>query len=112
MINTYLIPLTNVPQKFTINLAGVSYTLTCKWNAKEFDGAGSWVLDIGDSNNNPIAENIPLITGADCLDGLAYLGINGSLFVLTNGSSPDDVPTFSNLGTDSNLYFQTSVASG
>jgi hypothetical protein len=110
-MNDYLIPLTNAPQTFSITLAGVTYTMTNWWNYLEYDGAGAWMLDIADAQGNPIACNIPLITGADCLDGLAYLGINGSLWVLTSGSSPFDVPTYSNLGTDSNLYFQTAVAS-
>lgn len=108
-MNTYLIPLVAAAQIFTINLAGVEYTLTSRWNDMDYDGNGSWILDIADATNIPLACNIPLITGADCLDGLAYLGIQGSLYVLTAGSSPFDVPTFENLGIDSNLYFQTSV---
>lgn len=108
-VSNYLIPLINQPQSFEITLAGVTYILTSKWNAAD---DGGWFLDIADSNVVPIAVGIPLITGDDCLDGLGYLGINGKLFVLTSGSSPFDVPTFSNLGVDSNVYFQTSVAGG
>lgn len=99
----YTLPLANVPQTFQIPLAGVTYTLTCKWN----DQGSFWALDIADSNSNPLVANIPLITGADCLDGLDYLGIGGSLYVLTDGASPDDVPTLDNLGVDSNVYFVT-----
>jgi len=84
-------------------LAGVTYTLTSKWN----DICSYWALDIADSNENPIVSNIPMITGTDCLAGLEYLGINGSIYVLTNGADPDDVPTLVNLGVDSNLYFVT-----
>jgi len=103
--SNYLIPLDNFSETFEITLAGVSYTLTSRWN--DANEAG-WQLDIADSNQNPIAVGIPLITGEDCLTGLEYLGIGGSLFVLTSGASPFDVPTFANLGVDSNLYFQTS----
>lgn len=108
-LSNFLIPLVNEPQTFEITLAGVNYTLTCKWNDSLDAG---WVLDIADSQSNPIAVNIPLITGDDCLDGLAYLGIGGSLFVLTQGASPTDIPTLENLGIDSNLYFQTSNPNG
>lgn len=99
----YTIPLVNTPQQFLIPLAGVTYTMTCKWN----DMGQYWCLDIADSNNNPIIGNVPLITGADCLAGLDYLGIGGSLYILTGGSSPDDVPTLYTLGVTSNLYFVT-----
>jgi hypothetical protein len=105
ILSDYLIPLDNFAETFEITLAGVDYTLTTRWNDAVDAG---WILDIADSNQNPIAVGIPLITGADCLDGLTYLGIGGSLLVLTTGASPLDVPTFANLGIDSNLYFQTS----
>jgi hypothetical protein len=105
-LTNYQIPLINEPQIFEMNLAGVTYILTCKWNDQPDAG---WILDIADELSNPIVANIPLITGADLLDGLEYLGLGGSLFVLTAGASPFDVPTLQNLGSDSNLYFQTSA---
>lgn len=104
-LDTFLMPLVNTPQQFNIDLAGTTYQFTCKWNNA---ADGGWVFDIADALGNPMACNLPLITGDNILDGLDYLGINGSLFVLTNGSSPTDVPTFSNLGIDSNVYLQTS----
>ncbi len=103
-INTYLIPLSAAPQLFNILLAGITYTLTVKWN----DPGQSWFLDIGDSSNNPLACGLPLVTGESLLDGLEYLGIAGDLVIITNGQMPDSVPTLTNLGSDSNLYFQTS----
>jgi hypothetical protein len=103
-VSDYLIPLVNTPQTFEILLAGTTYTLTSKWN----DMAQCWFLDIADQNANPLACGIPFITGADLLDGLEYLGIGGALIVFTNGLTPDAVPTLYNLGTDTNLYFQTS----
>lgn len=104
---TFLMPLINIPQTFDIALAGVNYSLTCRWN--NADEAG-WVMDLSDADTQePIASNIPLITGADCLDGLEYLGINGQMIVFTDG---DDfaVPNLDNLGVNSNLYFVTEVA--
>lgn len=105
-LTTFIIPLQNVPQQFTIPLAGNTYLMTCKWN--DAPDAG-WVLDIADANTgNVLAACIPLITGADCLSGLEYLGIGGTLTVSTNGD-PSAVPTLDNLGTDSNLFFNTDV---
>lgn len=102
---TYTVPLTNVPQTFTINLNNIDYTFTVKWN----DIAQSWYLDIADANQNPIACGIPLVTGADLLSQLEYLGIGGALNVYTNGM-PTQVPTLDNLGGNANLYFTTTVA--
>ena len=107
--STFLVPLANVPQSFEIVLAGITYNMTCKWN--DADEAG-WVFDIADQNETPLACNIPLITGADCLEGLEYLGIQGQMFVVTSGSNADAVPTLTNLGVDSFLYFVTSVPNG
>lgn len=104
---TFIIPLKNIPQSFEIALGGVNYLMTCKWNdAPE----GGWVLDLVDAvTNESIAANIPLITGADCLSGLEYLGIGGQLIVYTDGDETA-VPTLENLGVESNLYFVTEAA--
>jgi hypothetical protein len=107
-LTTYLLPLQNIPQTFGISLSGVTYTMTCRWNDAQEAG---WVLDIADANGNPLAVNIPLITGCDCLSGLEYLGIQGQLVVQTNGDN-FAVPTLDNLGVNSNVYYLSSVASG
>jgi hypothetical protein len=103
----YLVPLINVPQQFTISLAGTTYTLVSKWN----DIAQGWYLDILDGGQLPIACGIPFIAGADLLSGLEYLGIDGQFIVYTNGDAAA-VPTLDNLGSDSNLYFVTGAANG
>lgn len=101
----FSIPLSNIPQTFGISLANVNYNLTVKWN--DADEAG-WILDIADEDNNYLAAGLPLITGADILDGLNYLGINGSLVIYTDGDE-SAVPTLDDLGADSNLFFVTDV---
>lgn len=103
-LTNYIIPLTNAPQTFQINLANVDYTMTVKWN----DQMQSWILDLADSANNMLAAGMPFVTGADLLEGLEYLGLNGTLIVYVNGL-PYQVPTLDDLGADANLYFQTSV---
>lgn len=103
-MSTFLLPLVNIPQKFEISLAGVNYVLTSKWNNSD---EGGWTLDIADATTgDPIVCGIPLITGADCLEGLSYLGINGSLVVYTDGDELAP-PTYENLGVEGNLYFLT-----
>lgn len=105
-MSLFVLPLQNVPQQFEIALGGANYILTSKYNAAE---EGGWTLDLQDAvTNEYLACNIPLITGANLLDGLEYLGIPGELIVFTDG---DDlaVPTLENLGVESNLYFETDV---
>lgn len=108
----FLIQLSGIAETFTIDLAGTTYTLTIYWNdmmAESDDGDTGWTMDIGDATGVSLACGLPMITGADLLDGLEYLGINGSLIMYTNGMTYV-VPTFDNLGTDCNLYFQTTAA--
>lgn len=107
MATTFIIPVINIPQTFDISLNGVNYILTCKWNAAVDAG---WEIDIQDAiTQDYLAAGVPLITGADCLVGLEYLGIGGQMIIFTDG---DDfaVPTLENLGIESNLYFVTTEA--
>lgn len=108
-MTTFILPLKNVPQTFDIALAGVNYTMTVKWN--DAPDAG-WAMDLNDADSGAaIVANVPLITGADCLAGLEYLGINGRMIVFTDGND-FAVPTLDNLGVESNLYFLTDAADG
>lgn len=106
MSTTLVIPLQNIPQTFEITLAGIDYIMTCKWDDAAEAG---WLIDLVDGiTNNSIVAGIPLVTGTDILSGLEYLGINGQLFVYTDGDQ-NAVPTLDNLGVECNLYFVTDV---
>lgn len=109
MSQTFKIPLENIPQKFEIVLGATGYTMACRWNDAVDAG---WIFDLVSSDSaEPIVSNVPLITGGDCLEGLEYLGISGQMIVRTDGNQ-FAVPTFENLGVESNLYFITEVADG
>jgi len=104
--STFILPLQNIPQSFEISLAGQNYIMTVKWNDSPDAG---WLFDLDDAvTNENIIAGIPLITGADCLAGLEYLGINGQMIVYTDGDDTA-VPTLDNLGVESNLYFLTTA---
>lgn len=105
-METFLIPLLNVPQDFFITLANRELRIVTKWNPSD---NGGWTLDIFDGETDAsIVANIPMVTGADLLAQYEYLGLNGRLVVFTDGDETS-VPTLQNLGTESNLYFQTEV---
>lgn len=97
------IPLSGQAQTFSITLAGTEYQLTFLWR----DAAGGgWVLDLADAAGNQLLSGIPLITGVDLLAQYSYLNIPGQLWVMSDGD-PAAVPTYSNLGSTSHLYFVT-----
>ena len=109
-VNTYQIPVVNVPQSFNISLAGKAYTMTCKWNDAQDAG---WLIGFIDAvTGTVIVDNIPLISGANILDGLDYLGFQGTMTVFNTGSDTLAVPTLDNLGIECLLLFSTSVPNG
>src|SRR4051812_36318549 len=104
------IPLTPVPQRFSIPLGLVTYVLGFRWRDTGGwkQGVGTWVLDIDDTRDNPLVYGIPLVTGADLLAQYEYLGFDVLLWVVTEGS--DAPPTFGGLGIDSHLYYGVPTA--
>lgn len=96
----YEIPLSPEPQTFQIALAGVTYTLTLKWNVP----ANCWVLDIEDQDGIQMISGIPLVTGSDLLEQYAYLGFGGTLTAETDHDTCAP-PTYDNLGTTGHVYF-------
>ena len=98
----FLIPLTNIPQEFSISLDNREVTIHQRWN--EWSG---WLINISDTaTNTSIISGIPLVTGCDLLEPFPELGFLGSLFVYTDGDAMA-IPTIDNLGLDSNLYYVT-----
>lgn len=99
---TYEIPLSPEPQKFSIELAGVSYNLNLSWN----EVVSAWVVDIADRNENPILRGIPLVGNVDLLEPYPYLNFGGQLIAQTDNDI-EVPPTFNNLGSTGHLYFIT-----
>lgn len=100
-MQVFTIPLLNVPQRFTVELSGVSYILICKWNGE----MPAWVLDIFDEvTQAPIIIDLPLVAGQNLLEQYGHLGIPGSLIVYTDGDQYAS-PTLENIGQEANLYY-------
>lgn len=101
MEQLFVIPLTNVPQRFTIELAGAAYIIICKWNGE----MPAWTLDIFDEvTSQPLIVNLPLVAGANLLEQFGHIGIPGKLLVYTDGDEFAP-PTLDNLGQEANLYY-------
>lgn len=101
MATTYEIPLSPAPQRFSIQLNGVTYFLSLTYRDAVM---GGWILGISDVDEVAIVNGIPLVTGRDLLEPFGYLGIGGALWASTD-ADPYAVPTFDNLGEASHLYF-------
>lgn len=107
-IQFYEIPLFPSPQTMGVTLSGNTYNL--RFLFRDSQGAypdtlpAGWVMDISDVNQNLLVGAVPLITGANLLEQYAYLGINGGLYVGTDGD-PEAVPTYQSLGAASHLYY-------
>jgi hypothetical protein len=101
----YEISLSPIQQTMAITLGTTPYTLRFFFvDADE----GGWCMDISDQTGAPILCGVPLVTGTDLLAQYAYLAIGGvgtKMFVRSDGT-PDDVPTYANLGVTSHLYFR------
>ena len=89
-------------QTFTLTLAGSQYSFTFVWNSV----SACWMLSIADKNGAPLANSLPVVTGADVLKQLAYLGLVGHLIVQTDNNT-DAVPTYDNLGIAGRVYYVT-----
>lgn len=98
----YGVPLIPAAQQFTISLAGATYGMKLQWCAP----AACWIMEISDANGNRLVGGVPLVTGADLLEQLGYLGIGGSL-VVQSSNDPYEVPDYDSLGSTGNLYFAT-----
>ncbi|WP_186027143.1 phage baseplate plug family protein [Burkholderia gladioli] len=96
------IPLSSDGQTFTITLGGIDYTMTVQWR----NAIAMWLLDIADASGNPLVSGLPLVTGANLLEQFGYLGFQGGLWV-QGADDPDDLPTYSDLGAGSALYWVT-----
>lgn len=99
-MTVFTVPTSPKPQSFFISLSGVSYQFTLKWNT----ASACWMLDLADANAAPLALGLPLITGANLLEQLDYLGVPGELIVQSD-NDPDAVPTFDSLGSAGELYY-------
>lgn len=105
-MSVFQLPVKAIPQNFSITLANKEYSVTSRWNDAP---DGGWIIDFVDATTGlAVASNIPMIAGADMLSGLEYLGFEGQLRIFTDGDS-FAVPTYTNLGVECNLYFNSEV---
>lgn len=97
----FKIPLTNIPQRFEIELSGRSLLMTSQWNGQQ----SAWEISISDQiTDEPLIVCLPLVTGVDLLKQFAHIGIPGQLVCYTDGDQFAP-PTMENLGQEAALYY-------
>lgn len=92
----YEILLLDRNQKFFIKLNKVNYQLKLVYRKR-------WYLDIFQTNSEPVALGIPLISGIDILSPFRHV-ITGSMYV--QNLNEDESQSFSDLGTNIKLFWQ------
>lgn len=97
----FLIPVDNIPQRFTVELGGRAVTIRSRWN----DVAGLWFVDIYDAATTaPIVLSMPLVTGINLLRQHRHKGLEGGLVAFTEGDQWAP-PTFANLGAEGRVTY-------
>lgn len=99
MTDVFRIPLSNIPQTFSIDINGVEYIMRCQYNTF----IHTWCIDIEYGGQTLIA-CLPLVTGVDLLSQHKHLGIDVQLRVATDGNEYE-TPTLESLGNESNLFY-------
>ncbi|MBU0384378.1 phage baseplate plug family protein [Acinetobacter baumannii] len=92
----YEIPLLDRNQKFFIKLNKVNYQLKLIFPKR-------WYLDIFQTNSEPVALGIPLVSGVDILSPFSHV-ISGSMYV--QNLNEDESQSFGDLGTNIKLFWQ------
>lgn len=97
----YRIPLVAEPQSFDMSIGELSLTISVVWNEE----LPAWEMTALNTLTSEFLFNaLPLVTGVDLMEQFKHLGIEGKVFVYTNGDA-DAVPTLTNLGVESHMYY-------
>lgn len=103
MTALYEIPTGPSQRIMTVALGTATYTLRLAY-ADAPDGG--WFMDISDAAGNPLVCGVPLVTGIDLLGQYPDLGLNGSLYVISDGADRQIVPGYADLGVTSHLLWR------
>ena len=99
-MDIFLLPFTNTPQRFEIELSGRGYIVQCRWNAQ----GRYWFVDFADADTSEwLFMGLPLVAGVDILQQYRHL-VQGQIFIYTDGDA-NAPPTFENLGKEGNVYY-------
>jgi hypothetical protein len=101
-LNVLEVPLTARPQIVTAWLGDKEFQIRLYW----LKPAACWVIDLADVEGNPIANGIPLVTGADLFEQFQYTELRGGrLIVMSTDRPPATVPGWGDLGVTGHVYW-------
>lgn len=80
--------------RFAVELEGVSYTLTFRWNDRD----GAWFLDVGDGNGTPIVTGIKMVINCMLLGRATDSRLPAGDFIALDTSGANLDAEFQDLG--------------
>lgn len=99
----YRLPFRGVAEEFEVQLSGTIFSARISWNAE----CGTWMLDLFDvASNVYVLTGLAVVSGVDLLAQHAYLGFVGGLVAHVDGDE-NAAPTYTDLGTQANIYYVT-----
>lgn len=98
MASFFEIPLSPIPQIFTISLGGQDYRFRLQYRE-------GWMMDLDSADGRMLVAGAPLVAGTDLLGQYKHLGFEGELWVI-NASMSDEPPSYEGLGSESRLYWK------
>lgn len=103
MATLFQVPLqSNLPwYQFQITLSGNLYTLTMRFNTR----TNRWILDIGDSANNPLVVGLPILIQQNVNGQYVVTGLPNGFFYSLDNSGKGQQPTLNSFQIDHTLYY-------
>lgn len=87
--------------KFKISLSSVIYTLRFRYNTR----MQRYIIDIGDSANNPIIVGLPLLINRDVNGQYVLTGLPVGTLFATDDTNLDTQPSRNSFGNDHTLFY-------
>lgn len=97
----YIVPLTTAAnQTFTSTIPVDGHKLKFFFFLRYNTEQKSWILDLFDSNKQPLIHSLPLVCGLNILEQYSYLNIGSAYVVKLDSNINGDRPNEYNLGKE------------
>jgi hypothetical protein len=92
--------------EFQIELDGVVYTLSIRWNQR----MGRWIMDIADADGVDLLNGIPLLTNIPLTDDYVKAGLPPGRFICEDTTGGSKIAGVDDLGNDVRLIYEEAGA--
>lgn len=104
----YVIPTSTSNPHYTqsVQLSGVSYTMTLRYNTR----MQRWVLNVGDAAGNDIVNGLVMLTGRSLNSHYTTLSVPPGVLFCFNGTDLSTQPTLASFLTDTSFAYYDPTA--